>query len=52
MGWVINANINDGYPYLEETTPDLIPILMDPYPILGYKISPTINDGYPYIEDV
>lgn len=52
MGWVINANINDGYPYLEETTPDLVPVLSTPYPILGYKISPTINDGYPYIEDV
>lgn len=48
MGWYIQSNVNEGYPYCTEMPDTIIIGWHEPYPDILWWIDPAINEGYPY----
>src|SRR5574344_836073 len=48
--WLLNSDINDGYPFINDTPVEIPPIMKSPYPSI-WLLNSDINDGYPYINN-
>ena len=50
--WLLNSDINDGYPYINNTPVEIPPIMKSPYyPNTIMILNSDINDGYPFINN-
>src|SRR5574344_2064659 len=48
--WLLHSDINDGYPYINNTPVEIPPIMKSPLPDIMI-LNSDINDGYPYINN-
>lgn len=48
MGWYIQSDVNEGYPYCTEMPDTIIIGWHEPYPGTLWWIDPAINEGYPF----
>ena len=49
--WLLHSDINDGYPFINDTPVEIPPIMKPPYSNImsTWLLNSGINDGYPYI---